>query len=106
LFWPLLIFLTYQNIIAGDVLIIVYYFIASLVLQLIISAIGVRLANERASLLWAVPYARVIYSPIRTYLLFKTLLTIAKGTYVGWNKLIRTGSVTMPGAVIVSAKNG
>lgn len=95
LFWPLLIILTYQNILMGNILIILYYFIASLVLQVIVSAIGLALAKERPGLLWAAPYARLVYSPIRTYLLYKTLITIAKGNYVGWNKLIRTGSVTL-----------
>ena len=99
LFWPLLVFLTYQNILSGNILLILYYFLASLFLQIVISAVGLILAHERPSLLLAAPYARLVYSPIRTYLLYKMLVTIAKGTYVGWNKLIRTGSVTLQSAV-------
>ncbi len=95
-FWPLLITLTIENIIAGNYRVILVFFTLSLIVQYIISMTGIALARERYSLLVAVPFARFIYGPIRMYILYKTLLTILKGVDVGWNKLTRTGTAHDP----------
>ena len=92
-FWPLLFILTIENILSGNYQVIVIFFVLSLIVQYVTSIIGIALARERYSLLLAVPFARFIYGPIRVYILYKTLLTIARGVDVGWNKLARTGTV-------------
>lgn len=96
LFWPLLIAVTVENVMSGNYQVILLFFVLSLVVQFFISAIGVALARERYSLLWAVPFARFTYGPIRMYILYKTVLTILKGVDVGWNKLARTGTAYDP----------
>jgi hypothetical protein len=96
LFWPVLAYLSIQNILNGNYIVLLIYFCATLTIQFIVSAIGLRLARERLSLLWAVPFARFIYGPIRLYILFKTVLTAVRGSYVGWNKLLRTGTAVSP----------
>jgi peptidoglycan-N-acetylglucosamine deacetylase len=95
-FWPILIFISVQNILNGDYMVIVLFFIVSLVLQFVIATIGVVMARGKLSYILAVPFARLIYGPIRTYILYKTILTAVRGTYVGWNKLVRTGTATYP----------
>ena len=96
LFWPIMIFITVQNILNGNLLTIVIFFAASLTLQAIFAAIAVRFARETFTLLFTLPLARFVFGPIRTYIMFRSLLTIFTGKYVGWNKLIRTGTVTLP----------
>lgn len=91
-FWPILIFISVQNILNGDYMVIVIYFVVSLLLQFAIAIIGTAMAHGKPSYIFAVPFARFIYGPIRTYILYKTILTALRGTYVGWNKLVRTGT--------------
>lgn len=95
-FWPILIFISIQNILDGNYTIILLYFVISLFLQFIIATIGIVIARSKPSYIIAVPFARFIYGPIRTYILYKTVLTALKGTYVGWNKLVRTGTAAYP----------
>lgn len=93
-FWPLLAYLSIQNIIDGNYAVLLIYFCITLAVQFVVSAIGLHLAHERLSLLWVVPFARFIYGPIRLYILYKTVITALRGSYVGWNKLLRAGTAT------------
>src|SRR5690606_14849867 len=95
-FWPLIITLTIENVLSGNYRVIVLFFLLSLIVQFVMSAIGIALARERFSLLLALPFARFTYGPIRTYILYKTILSILKGVDVGWNKLTRTGTAHTP----------
>ncbi|HET8884224.1 MAG TPA: bifunctional polysaccharide deacetylase/glycosyltransferase family 2 protein [Candidatus Saccharimonadales bacterium] len=97
-FWPILVVISIQNIITGNYMVILIYFVISLSLQFLIATIGVLMTHERLRYIVAVPFARFIYGPIRTYILYKTVLTALKGSYVGWNKLMRTGAATYPSA--------
>lgn len=96
LFWPLIITLTVENLLSGNFRVLLLFFVASLIVQSFISIIGIALARERYSLLLALPFARFTYGPIRTYILYKTVITILKGVDVGWNKLTRTGTAHDP----------
>ncbi len=95
-FWPILVVISFQNILTGNYMVILIYFCVSLALQFLIATIGVLLTRERLSYVTAVPFARFIYGPIRTYILYKTVLTALQGSSVGWNKLVRTGTATYP----------
>lgn len=101
-FWPVLMIISFQNIITGNYMIILIYFIVSLSLQFMIAIIGVLLTRERLSYVLAVPFARFIYGPIRTYILYRTVLTAVQGSYVGWNKLVRTGTASYPAGKTLS----
>lgn len=96
LFWPLVIALTVMNILSGNYQIILFFFVLSLAIQVIIAAIGTALARERYTYLLAIPFARFAYGPIRMYILYKTIFTILQGVNVGWNKLARTGTANDP----------
>jgi biofilm PGA synthesis N-glycosyltransferase PgaC len=95
-FWPLLAYISIQNILSGNYIVIVIYFLITMAVQFIAAGIGLYLARERIGLLWAVPFARFIYGPIRLYILYKTVITALRGSYVGWNKLLRAGTATYP----------
>lgn len=92
-FIPTLLTLAIENIAAGQLLTIALYAGATLTIQFLASLIGVLLARERLILLTAAPLTRLIYSPLKTYLLYKSALTIIKGAHVGWSKIQRTGTV-------------
>ncbi len=96
LFWPLVIAVTIDSILSGNYQVILLFFALSLTVQSIIAAIGLTLAKERYSYIWAVLFGRFAYGPIRMYILYKTILTILKGVDVGWNKLARTGTAYDP----------
>jgi cellulose synthase/poly-beta-1,6-N-acetylglucosamine synthase-like glycosyltransferase/peptidoglycan/xylan/chitin deacetylase (PgdA/CDA1 family) len=93
LFWPFLTFVAVQNIISGNYMIILIYFGITLALQFIVATIGLLLTRAPLYYLAAVPFARFIYGPIRIYVLYKTLVIALRGSYVGWNKLVRMGTV-------------
>ena len=92
-FWPLLVIVTLENLVAGRYILIASFVLAVIGLNFIFAIFGLLLARERLSYLLAVPFNRIIYGPIRTYLLYSTLITALKGAYVSWNKLTRTGTV-------------
>lgn len=92
-FVPVLMFIAIENLLSGNALAMLVFFVATITIQTVMAVIGVILARERLSLLWAVPMTRLMYSPMRTILMYRTLLNILRGVAVGWNKLQRTGAV-------------
>ncbi len=64
-----------------------------LAVQLVTAVVGVWLLHERPTHLLMVPLYRAIYEPLRAYILYKSALTILRGTRQGWKKLHRTGTV-------------
>lgn len=73
---------------------VLLYVMIFLVFQFVTSVVGIWLAHERPIHLLMVPLYRVIYEPLRAYILYKSILTILRGTQSSWNKLQRTGTVT------------
>lgn len=102
-FIPTLMIINLENILAGNFHTVVIFFFATIGLQFMTALIGLLLAGERLSLLMAVPFTRLVYSPMRTILLYRTILYALRGVSVGWNKLQRTGAVQL-GMVSGAAK--
>lgn len=96
IFWPLVVALSIINLLTGNFYVIFLFFVLSLAVQTIFTLIGILLAKEKLSYLAAIPFARIIYGPIRMYILYKAILTMLKGVDVGWNKLARTGTAYDP----------
>ena len=67
--------------------------------HLVISIVAVLMVRERPWHLLVVPVYRLIYEPLRTYVLYKSLLLAAKGKALGWYRPARTGTVLGAGAV-------
>lgn len=91
-FWPLLVILTIQNLITGNVVILLVFLLATIAVHFVMATVGLLLAKESLKLLAVVPLTRFVYGPLRTYLLYRTLITVLRGAYVGWDKLARSGS--------------
>lgn len=94
IFWPALLFINGQNLLAGNYGVILLFFLASFSLQFMMAFIAIRLSGESLRWLWSVPFGRFVFGPIRTYIMYNTILTALRGAYVGWNKLARTGTVS------------
>lgn len=93
LLWPLLWLLTAENIATGNFRVILLFFLLSFVIQAVIGLVALLSAREKLSLLFALPYARFVFAPIRAAILLKAFGTIVQGSLVGWNKLVRIGNV-------------
>ena len=76
-----------------DLLLYAAIFLAA---QLISAVAGVWLGRESPSRRLITPIYRLIYEPLRTYILYKSALTVLRGTRSSWNKLQRRGTVTAP----------
>lgn len=64
-------------------------------LHLVTSTVAIIVARERAWHLLIVPVYRLIYEPLRAYLLYASLIRILKGKAMGWNKLERLNSAVL-----------
>lgn len=62
-------------------------------IHLLISIAAIAIARERYWHLFVVPIYRVIYEPLRAYLLYASAYRVLKGTIVQWDKLERRNSV-------------
>jgi len=96
IFIPVLFSLMIENITSGQYGTIALFAGLTLLIQFLVAFAGITLARERYRLLLAVPFTRLVYSPLKTYILFRTALTVLKGAQVGWNKLQRTGNAHYP----------
>lgn len=96
IFIPVLLTLMIENITDGQYRTILLFAGITLLFQFILAVIGIAMARERYRLLLAVPFTRLVYSPLKTYILYRSALTALRGARVGWNKLQRTGNVRYP----------
>jgi peptidoglycan-N-acetylglucosamine deacetylase len=73
--------------------VLVEYFVLFVIAHVIIAAVAVRLMGESYKHLLMVPIYRLVYEPLRAYLLYTSVFLAIKGGRMGWNKLVRTGSM-------------
>ncbi|HEY6797545.1 MAG TPA: polysaccharide deacetylase family protein [Kineosporiaceae bacterium] len=69
-----------------------------------LTAVG--LLGEPLVLLSVVPLYRMVYDPLRSYLLYMSCYLAVRGVPVGWNKLARTGTVEAATPVGAGATHG
>ena len=62
-------------------------------IQFITAAVGIAMVRERWWHLLVVPAYRLIYEPLRAYVLYKAILLAIRGRAVGWARIVRTGTV-------------
>ncbi|NEK59047.1 glycosyltransferase [Geodermatophilus sabuli] len=104
-FTPLIILGIVQTLASQGPLALVLYFALFAAVYGVLAAIAVRLLHERAEHLLMVPVYRLIYEPLRVYLLYASLGTALRGVRLGWGKLTRTArmddvaTATLPAVV-------
>ncbi|MDO5711870.1 MAG: glycosyltransferase [Micrococcales bacterium] len=69
------------------------YFGFFLLLQLGLAAVSIALLRERWAHLLMVPLYRLVFEPLRAYLLYTCVLRALQGGGQGWNKLDRSGTL-------------
>jgi cellulose synthase/poly-beta-1,6-N-acetylglucosamine synthase-like glycosyltransferase/peptidoglycan/xylan/chitin deacetylase (PgdA/CDA1 family) len=94
-FLPFTYAIIIQGVVTGNVRPILAYLAILTAYQLVIAVIAVRMTREKWRHLLVVPLYRLIYEPLRAYLLYAALLAVLRGRAMGWNKLGRTGTVTV-----------
>jgi len=95
-FSPFIDVLFLTSILLGHAEDVLPYFLAFLLCDLILAAAAVRI--ERLPLrkaLWIIPQ-RFLYRPLLSYVIWKSLLHAMRGAWVGWGKLQRTATVSLP----------
>jgi len=73
--------------------VLVEYFVLFVIAHVILAAVAVKLMGESYHHLLMVPVYRLVYEPLRAYLLYTSVFLAIKGGRMGWNKLVRTGSM-------------
>ena len=64
--------------------------------HMLISIVAIAMVGESPTHLLVVPIYRLIYEPLRAYVLFGSAILALRGTAVGWYRPERTNSVLMP----------
>jgi biofilm PGA synthesis N-glycosyltransferase PgaC len=100
LFLPVAYWLVVDSLLTGDYRTVLVFLGALTAFHLLLAVVAVALTRERWWHLLVVPVYRVIYEPLRTYLLYSTALAVLRGRVVGWDKLHRTGTVQFPTALV------
>jgi cellulose synthase/poly-beta-1,6-N-acetylglucosamine synthase-like glycosyltransferase len=75
--------------------VVLLYFALFTVAQLATAVIGVGLARERPTHLLIVPIYRLIYETLRAYVVYRSVLTMLRGTRSSWNQVERRGTVSV-----------
>jgi biofilm PGA synthesis N-glycosyltransferase PgaC len=91
LFLPLLVGITVANLVEGQYLVLLFFAGISLGFQLLRAWVGLALGGEKKRYVFLVPIARLIYGPLRIYLIYASFMRALRGVPVGWNKLSRVG---------------
>lgn len=73
--------------------VLAFYFALFLSVHVVLAAVATRLMNESWRHVLMVPIYRIAFEPLRAYLLYTSVSLAWKGRSMGWNKLVRTGSM-------------
>jgi biofilm PGA synthesis N-glycosyltransferase PgaC len=73
--------------------VLVAYFLVFVLAHLMIAATAVVLMRESVHHLPFVPVYRIVFEPLRAYLLYTSVLMALRGVRASWQKLARTGAV-------------
>lgn len=93
LFLPFVVFVGVAAVQQEGVGVVAVYFLMFLSAHLAVAALGVTLMREKYQHLLLVPVYRVVYEPLRAYLLYTSAYLALRGVRMGWNKLNRTGAM-------------
>ena len=93
IFGPLLLVLELENIITGNYGIVLLFLGITILMQFVVATIALLFAHEKLRYLVAVPLTRILYGPIRSFILYRSIMRALKGASGDWGKLQRTGTV-------------
>jgi cellulose synthase/poly-beta-1,6-N-acetylglucosamine synthase-like glycosyltransferase/peptidoglycan/xylan/chitin deacetylase (PgdA/CDA1 family) len=92
IFLPLALIAAVMNLAVGNWRSIALFAAFVVIMHMIVSITAIIIARERVWHLLVVPIYRLIYEPLRAYLLYVSAYRLIRGTIVPWEKLQRTNS--------------
>ncbi len=93
---PLVDLLMLVSLFFGNQSVVLLYFTAFILSEIILAIVALRLEKENAwRALWVVPQ-RFVYRPMLAFVVWTAILRALRGALVGWGKLERTASVNLP----------
>jgi poly-beta-1,6 N-acetyl-D-glucosamine synthase len=96
IFMPLTVIVAINSLAHGEWQAIAIFSAFVAATHMIISIVAILMVRESLLHLLMVPIYRLIYEPLRAYVVFGSAIMALRGTAVGWYKPERTNSVTLP----------
>jgi cellulose synthase/poly-beta-1,6-N-acetylglucosamine synthase-like glycosyltransferase len=93
---PMVDLLLLSSVLLGDGRAVLPYFVTFLLLDQFLAILACTLEREPWRRSWIMIPMRLIYRPLLSWVVWKSILSAARGVLVGWGKLERTASVTVP----------
>ncbi len=93
---PLVDLLLLASILLGDGRAVLPYFLVFLVLDQLLAILACVLEGEPLRKSWIMIPMRLVYRPLLSWVVWKSILSAARGVLVGWGKLERTAGATVP----------
>ena len=93
---PLVDLLLVASILLGSGAAVLPYMLTFLVLDQLLAVLACVLEKEPLKRSWIMVPMRLIYRPLLSWVVWKSIVSAARGVLVGWGKLERTASVTVP----------
>jgi hypothetical protein len=87
---PILDILVLCSLLLGRGAAIWPYFVASLLLDVVLAVIALRLAGRAWQIAWRGVPMRLLYRPLLGYVVWKCIVKAMAGSWVRWSKLDRT----------------
>lgn len=103
-FLPFLVVMTVHTLQSDGPGVLAAYTLLFLAVHVVLAAVATRLMDESWAHVAMVPIYRIVYEPLRAYLLYTSVTLAWKGRTMGWNKLVRTGSMDV--GTVVDAGGG
>ncbi|MDQ0769068.1 cellulose synthase/poly-beta-1,6-N-acetylglucosamine synthase-like glycosyltransferase [Pseudarthrobacter defluvii] len=98
IFMPLAVCVAVLSLARGEWQAIAVFSIFVMATHMVISVVAVLMVHESPFHLLIVPIYRLIYEPLRAYVVFGSALRALRGAAVGWYKPQRTNSAVLPSA--------
>ncbi len=93
---PLVDLLLLGSILLGSGRAVLPYMFTFLILDQLLAVLACALEREPLRRSWIMIPMRLIYRPLLSWVVWKSIVSAARGVFVGWGKLERTASATVP----------
>ncbi len=93
---PLVDFMLLASVLLGSGRAVLPYMVTFLLLDQLLAVLACVLEREPLRRSWIMIPMRLIYRPLLSWVVWKSILSAARGVLVGWGKLERTASATVP----------
>lgn len=95
-FSPFIDLLFLQSLVFGNTWDVLPYFLAFLLCDLLLAIAAVAIEGLPLRSAFRIIPQRFVYRPLLSFVIWKSILHALRGAWVGWGKLQRTASVSMP----------